>query len=267
MRNVEATGFHGPVQTRCLGNPIFKQAGLKAEGKRGNGEMEESRGSRQHMILAHEQTRKEVANLLHARVQSRLLVLDYWLKDCEDLVTGPQEVLDRLRNARTTLGEIIQDDLRSITRHLYPSIIHIGLPGALNSLAERFHSIFTMEIDIDHEVREIESSISSGLHMDLRLTLYRVAEEALTNVVKHSQASYVMMRVGISSQREMYLSIQDNGRGFDTDAAATGIGLFSMKDYAETLGGRLEVDSLPSQGTIVRMWLPIPEAARPLVQV
>ena len=116
--------------------------------------MEESRGSRRHMILTHEQTRKEVANLLHARVQSRLLVLDYWLKDCEDLVTGPQEVLDQLKNARTTLGEIIQEDLRSITRHLYPSIIHIGLPGALNSLAERFHSIFTVEIDIDHEVRE-----------------------------------------------------------------------------------------------------------------
>lgn len=64
--------------------------------------------SRQRVILAHEQTRKEVANLLHAQVQSRLLVLGYWLKDCQELLQrAPKDAYERLGNARNMLGEII----------------------------------------------------------------------------------------------------------------------------------------------------------------
>ena len=79
--------------------------------------MERVNETRQRMIVAREKTLKEVANLLHAQVQSRLLVLQYWLKDCQDLLPdAPPAVVDRLDEARKVLGEIIDEDLRSITR-------------------------------------------------------------------------------------------------------------------------------------------------------
>ena len=144
---------------------------------------------RQRVIMGHEKTLKEVANLLHAQVQSRLLVLQYWLKDCEDLLPeAPPEVMDRLGDARRMLSEIINDDLRSITRQLYPSIIRVGLPSALNSLADRFQCMFKLEVDVDDRLAEMETSVSSSIRDEIRLALYRIVEEALTNVAKHSMA-------------------------------------------------------------------------------
>ena len=221
-----------------------------------------------NIILAHEQTRKEVANLLHGQVQSRLLVLKYWLQDCQDLLKdGLREVVDRLGNARSMLAEVIEEDLSSITRHLYPSVIHFGLPSALNSLADRFQCIFDTKIEVDREITEIEGSVSSGLSNDLRLPLYRVTEEALTNAVMHSEADKVGIRLGLSSDSEVYLTVKDNGRGFDPANVSPGHGLLSMGDYAEALGGRLDLDSAPGQGTTVGIWLPIAGGARELAEV
>ena len=170
--------------------------------------------SRQRVILAHEQTRKEVANLLHAQVQSRLLVLGYWLKDCQELLQrAPKDAYERLGNARNMLGEIIEEDLRSITRQLYPSIIRAGLPCALNSLADRFRTVFEVEVDISDEVAGVEESGSSRLTDELRLILYRIAEEALTNVAKHSAATSARISVGLSSDGEIVLTVHDDGRG------------------------------------------------------
>lgn len=227
--------------------------------------MEDLKESRHRILLAHEQTRKAVANLLHAQVQSRLLVLEYWLKDCQELLTDEHpEVQGRLKNARSILGEIIENDLRSIIRHLYPSIIRIGLPSALNSLAERFQGIFTVSIGIDETIAEIESSISTGLSVDLRLSLYRVVEEALTNVAKHSQASKVQIHLGFTSDSEIHLKIEDDGRGFTLSEALPGTGHLSMEDYVEAMDGRLLVDSAPGQGTKVNVWVPITEKEREL---
>jgi len=254
------------------GEPAFPEStSFEEDPSRCSGEasvIHQLRESRRYIILAHERTRKEVANLLHSQVQSRLLVLEYWLNDCQELLKdGPQDVLEHLRNARSVLGEIIQQDLRSITNHLYPAIIRKGLPGALRSLANRFHCIFAVEIEIDRELAEQEASMSSELNDTLRLTIYRVAEEALTNATKHSHADKVTIRLGFSREREIYLTIQDNGRGFDPAKVLPGNGLLSMEEYVEAMGGKLEVDSTPGQGTTVRVCLPATEGIKSLAKV
>ena len=230
--------------------------------------MQDPRESRQRLILAHEQTKKEVANLIHAQVQSRLLVLGFWLKDCQELLEGgPTEAIERLGNARTILGEIIEQDLRSITRHLYPSIIRVGLPSALNSLAERFRCLFDVQVDMDGRVAEIEEPISSGFRDDLRLAVYRVVEEALTNVAKHSKATKTRIFLEFSSPEEICLTVQDDGQGFEPRDATPGHGQLSMEDYVEAQGGRLEVHSAPGLGTTVKAWIPVSEGVQQLAGV
>jgi signal transduction histidine kinase len=222
------------------------------------GAASEARESRQRIILGHEKIRKEVSNLLHSQVQSRLIVLEYCLKDCQDLLgEGPTEVQERLANARAILREIIEQDLRSITRQLYPSIIQTGLPSALSSLADRFHRIFNVETDIDKDLVGLEGSVPSGLSDSLRLTVYRLAEEALTNVAKHAHADKARLTVKLSSSAEIFLAVQDDGDGFDSESMTPGQGVLSMRDYTSALGGRMEVDSAPGWGTTVRAWFPL----------
>ena len=102
----------------------------------------DSQGAREtshRIMVAHEQTRKEVAGLIHGRVQSRMLVLGHWLKECQEQAKdGPREVVEGLENVSNLLEEIRDQELRSITRQLYPSIIRTGLPSALNSLSIGF---------------------------------------------------------------------------------------------------------------------------------
>ena len=97
----------------------------------------------------------------------------------------------------------------------------------------------------------------SGLSDSLRLTIYRLAEEALTNVAKHAHAEKARLTVKLSSSSEVYLAIQDDGDGFDPDAITPGHGGLLMKDYTSALNGRMEVDSAPGWGTTIRVWLPL----------
>ncbi len=180
---------------------------------------------------------------------------------------APSEVHERLGNARSILGEIIDEDLRSITRHLYPTIIRIGLPSALESLADRFRCMLAVDIDMDWRMTEVENSVSSGLDIDLRLTLYRIVEEALTNVVKHAGADRVRIHLGFSSDAEVYVTVHDNGRGFDAEQVKPGNGLLCMEDYAEALSGRLDVDSTPGMGSTISVHIPVSDRIRPLAQV
>ena len=220
------------------------------------------------VLIRPAQTFYERINLIHAQVQSRLLVLGYWLKDCQELLEGgPPEAIERLGNARNILGEIIEQDLRSITRHLYPSIIRVGLPSALNSLAERFRCLFDVQIDMDGRVAEVEGPTSPGLSDDLRLAVYRVVEEALTNAAKHSKATKTRVFLEISSSEEICLTVQDDGQGFEPREASPGHGHLSMEDYVEAQGGRLEVHSAPGLGTTVRAWIPVSERVQQLAGV
>ena len=167
--------------------------------------MEEMVESRHRLMQVHEQTRKEVAGLLHGRVQSRLVVLGHWLKESQNhLKDGPEDALEKLKEASKLLQEITDQELRSITRQLYPSIIRTGLPSALNSLADRFRNMFAVELRIDDGIAELETPIRPKLNESLRLTVYRVTEEALSNSAKHSQADEATVSLSISPAGDVW---------------------------------------------------------------
>jgi signal transduction histidine kinase len=96
---------------------------------------------------------------------------------------------------------------------------------------------------------------------ELESTVYRLAQEALTNVGKHALADQVSLRLA-ESDGVVELEVADDGRGFDPELTDSGYGLVGMRERAELAGGRLEVESRPGAGTTVRARLPRAGPAR-----
>ena len=132
----------------------------------------------------------------------------------------------------------------------------LGFVPAIETLAERTATV---------EGLTLETNVALGLEAGSRLdpeiesTVYRVTQEALTNVVKHARAS----RVKITLVREgpnVELTVADDGVGFDSKDADGGFGLFGMRERVALAGGRLEIEAAPGEGTIcTRSCLPQPD--------
>ena len=150
------------------------------------------------------------------------------------------------------LGSVL-DDLREISRGIHPAILaEGGLGPALKTLARR--SAIPVELDVQTELRFSEA---------IELAAYYVVSEALTNAVKHAQASVV--QVAAEKQDEMlHLWIRDDGIG-GADPGH-GSGLIGLKDRVEALGGRISVVSPPGEGTTLHVQLPADPGARPTTQ-
>lgn len=138
-----------------------------------------------------------------------------------------------------------------------PALDTVGLNLTLEAFCRDFSRRTQLPIRYDgNEVR--------GLSDATNICLYRVLQEALTNVVKHAQASRVEVRLSRDGQT-VRLVVADNGRGFDQTAAkslleqAPGIGLLGMQERVELLGGWLNAESEPGQGLRLVVTLPVTE--------
>ncbi|MEA9999512.1 sensor histidine kinase [Cryobacterium sp. RTS3] len=196
----------------------------------------------QHAIVASDFERMRIARELHDEVIQDLAGLSYALEAEERQGTNERRALTGqargilLRNLRT---------LRAITTELYPSDLErLGLNEALRRLLEH---VAATGIDVHCELSPDVPSDKDRLAV-----LYRVAREALANVVKHSRASAVDL-VLTGDAVTTSLSIRDNGRGFDPAAAAPGghLGLRIMRDTVQMTDGSLSITSGVGEGTTV----------------
>ena len=110
---------------------------------------------------------------------------------------------------------------------------------------------------MDPKVAELDSLEANQVPETARLTVYRVLEEALTNVSRHAEASAVKVSLGLGSGDSVEISIRDNGRGFLMESLVRGIGLNSIEDRIEVAGGTWEISSQVGQGTILGASLPL----------
>jgi signal transduction histidine kinase len=125
-----------------------------------------------------------------------------------------------------------------------------GLVAALRSRLETVEARASVEVHLEapEDIR-LPPSVEEGL--------YRIAQEALNNALKHAQATSV--RVTLSTGEDsVYLAVRDNGQGFDPTAEhIAGLGLTSMRERITELGGELRIDARPGQGTVVWVRLPL----------
>jgi signal transduction histidine kinase len=173
--------------------------------------------------------------------------------------------LDQLRAEDTTpasIGEILgemrahtselTDDIHGLSHRLHSSALdYLGLVPALHKLVNEFAGRHGIDVTFSHE------AIPSPLPSTVALALFRVAEESLTNVVKHSQATLAHVRV-TGDADGIALSIRDDGRGFEPSGLerGAGLGFVSMRERLRALRGTVRVESAPGRGTTIEVRVP-----------
>jgi two-component system, NarL family, sensor histidine kinase UhpB len=138
---------------------------------------------------------------------------------------------------------------------LRPSVLDdLGLVEGIQWFAQRC----CQEDELDIQITACEEC--NSLQKREAVALYRVAQEALSNVVKHSQAQQAQVEL-YCDEKNIYMEIRDDGIGFDMQkerSPGSGIGLFGLGERVQLLGGKLAIDSFPGQGTHIRASLPRP---------
>jgi signal transduction histidine kinase len=219
-------------------------------------QVEELDRSRAMITEAEERLRRDIAEVLHSRVQNRLLVIWYRLEEVQRLLgeeaSEPRQLLTEIRQQ---LEEIREQDVRELSHRLHPSIIRAGLLPALETLAQEMSPV-EVRVEADDEVQQLDDP--AGIHIPevVRLTAYRVVEEALGNAVKHGAATHVDVDVHGTCDR-LQVEIVDNGRGFDQTHARSGLGLGSIAARVGRVGGTWSIRSAPGSGARILVQLPL----------
>jgi signal transduction histidine kinase len=130
--------------------------------------------------------------------------------------------------------------------------------GLLSALRKHAAALSAREL-LEVEVVCPDESALPRLKPDAEEALYRIAQEALHNVVKHAKASRVEVRISTEAEgRSMSLLVQDNGQGFDQSQVPAGhLGLGTMAQRADALGGTYGIESRPGEGTVIHVTLPL----------
>lgn len=217
---------------------------------------DEMQRSRQRIVSAQESLRKEIAQQLHGSVQNRLIFLVLRLKQLE-AIAEPKGVASELADLREKFEELLEHEIRSIVHQLYPYILRRGFVPALQSLGDQIESVISIEMDLDQELVRKERADRSLIPEQAKLAAYRIAEEALTNVVKHANASKVSVRLETPFGGWFRLTVQDDGQGFAVEESSEGMGIVGMRDYAEAIGGECVILGAPGKGTQVTATLPL----------
>jgi len=145
-------------------------------------------------------------------------------------------------------------NLRAIITELRPAALdELGLQSAIASLVERHREQDDFAIDADLALPDPQAG-EPRLARELETTIYRLLQEALTNIVKHTQAQHVRVAVA-EDQGEVTVEVRDDGAGFTAGAETSGFGLMGMRERVSLAGGTLQIDSGES-GTLVRARLP-----------
>jgi signal transduction histidine kinase len=206
--------------------------------------------SRARVVAAADDTRRRLERDLHDGIQQRLVSLALKARATATATPEPsQEIQGELSMLADGLVAAL-DELREFSRGIHPAVLsEAGLAPALRELAR--HSAVPIALDLNLEC---------GLDERLEVAAYYVASEALTNAVKHAQASVVELRLDCHDGA-LTLSIRDDGIGGADPSRGSGI--IGLRDRAEALGGRISVVSLPGEGTTLHLQLPAdPNAAR-----
>jgi signal transduction histidine kinase len=198
------------------------------------------------VILAQEREREVIGRELHDNVNQVLsavrLQLEMALADKE---AAPPLIARSMQHIRDCIN-----DIRNLSHSLTaPTLGTRSLVDAINSLVEM------VSLSSGLHIRFLHDNYTDDLPMDQKLAIYRIVQEQLNNVIKHSHASEA--HIGLTqSQDQTILTIRDNGRGFDTHTKRNGIGFNNIKSRVKVFEGNVHIDSWPGKGCTLKVNIP-----------
>ncbi len=203
------------------------------------------------LINAQEAERSRIGRELHDHISQTLGVLSIKIDQLRANGAVTPEVGAALDEVRRDTREIT-DDVHRLSHRLHSSTLdYLGLVPALQKLVSEFGSRHDISIGFSY------TSLPPSLPSEVSLCLFRIVEEGLTNIAKHSQAR--LGQVHVSGDTDgIHLTVQDSGTGFDAASAEShgGLGFVSMRERLRVLHGTVRVESTPAQGTRIEVWIP-----------
>jgi signal transduction histidine kinase len=211
------------------------------------------------VVWAEEEERRHIARELHDEAGQALAALSWGLSTVEDTLSEDPERAHQQIEDLQRLTEDVGTELRQLTARLRPTVLdELGLVAALFTYADECSARFPFAMDVDVAGRR------RRLPSETETTLYRTAQEAITNVVKHAQASHVSIQLAFVDH-EVTLAVIDDGAGMDVDIAkqaaldGKGFGLAGIRERVQLVGGDLEIESVPGTGTRLSIRVPLSE--------
>ncbi|MGV8977929.1 MAG: sensor histidine kinase [Cellulomonas sp.] len=203
--------------------------------------------------------RREVAEGLHGSLQQRLVLIVARLDraiESFDSGFGTDDDVRALRDVRAQIEDVREGDVRETSRMLYPESLEIGMVPAVRSLLARMPPDIATRMIISDDVRTLDDPVSPQLTQSERLLAVRVVEEAVTNALRHGGAHSLRVSVDLDVDC-LAVAVVDDGSGFDSAAAGAGSGTKRLQERLVLIGGRLNVSSVPGEGTRVEARVPI----------
>ncbi len=210
------------------------------------------RGFSAGLLVAQERERRNLAVELHDDITQRLALLELGLQSLERTPPKPDELTHHLKGLEEQVNAL-SERMRRVAHQLHPSMVDdLGLVPALESLVRDFNDQQQIQVTFQHD------SFPGNLDPNAALCLYRVVQEALHNVVKHSAAKSAQITLKGAEDNTVRLSIMDTGVGFEVHSATGkgGLGLRSMEERVRFLGGTFQIQSQPGKGTEVLVTIP-----------
>lgn len=204
------------------------------------------------LLTAQEEERKRISHEIHDALGSLLSGVRFMAENLLRQIGGSEDLEDMIRYIQQAC-----DETRRIQTALHPPLLDdLGIIATLNWLSREFQKTYgTIKIQSSIDITE------EAIPPSIKIVIYRVVQEALNNVAKHSSASIVTLTLRMNGG--VQFSVKDNGRGIPTadgSRARRGIGLSSMKERTELSGGTFSVESSPGEGTtITALWPEVPQ--------
>lgn len=208
------------------------------------------------LITAQEEERSRVARELHDDLNQRMALLSVELEQLSQRMPASQSNLRSSIHNVWERAQEISSEIHRVSYQLHPSKLdHLGLIAAVKSLCH--------ELATHHEIKISfrEKGCSDSLPKDVTLCLFRIVQESLRNVIKHSGAREAKVTL-VGTAQIIHLSVSDTGRGFDAGSleSKSGLGLISMRERLRSVGGAISIHST-AQGTKIEVSVPV--GARP----
>ncbi len=211
-------------------------------------EAKQARARASALLEGQENERRRIIKELHDGVGQLLTAIRIRV----DMLEGDDPVKDEIKKQiNETIAEV-----RRVSYNVMPqALVDFGLEAALRGLCDSMKRYASLDIDFTY-VRESDQE----LNFDITTALFRIAQEGLNNIIKYASASFVKLHV-IQKEDEVYLVLEDNGKGFDVEKAnsSSGMGLQNIRERAKLLNGSADIHSVAGQGTVIEVHIPIEE--------